>query len=101
MIEDSFIFIVLITFTLITPLYFRLLYGKLSNVKAFAFAWTTAFYYISYIFNYGVIPAFIALVLLNVSSYFLIIKEHITLISTGIIFLLTICVLVIIYYVLL
>ncbi|EHP68382.1 hypothetical protein MetMK1DRAFT_00028140 [Metallosphaera yellowstonensis MK1] len=79
---------VFIVYGILSPLYYRLLRGKLSNEVAFLVTWVTAPFLASYPFFYSDLVVLLVLLMINLVGYLLIIKHRYKYIYNGIIFLL-------------
>ncbi|MBW9140305.1 MAG: hypothetical protein K1T65_01090 [Candidatus Aramenus sp.] len=89
-------FLIMLVYGLLSPIYFRLLKGKLSNEKGFYVVWVTAPFLASYFYLSSSI-LYVPLIAINTLGYYLVYKGITSHISDGLLFLLTSVIIMLFY----
>jgi hypothetical protein len=84
-------------FAFLSPIYWKLLQGKLSNARAFLTTWVTAAFYIAYVYSLPRLSMILLLATFNAVAYWLIALGRYNSIKNGLFFAL-LAVLVLTYY---
>ncbi len=89
-------FLIMLIYGILSPLYFRVLKGKLSNERAFYVVWVTAPFLASY-FYLPSLFLFLPLIAVNALGYYLVYRGRTSHISDGLLFLLTSVIIMLFY----